>query len=123
MANRRRDLRKEQFWRQHLTAWRRSGQGIRKYCEKAGLAEPSFYAWRSLLAKRDQGLPAHALQSKSQPTEAPLPAFVPVRLVEGEKSTGPIEVVLRGGRCVRVLAGFAPEALRQVVAVLEDLPC
>jgi hypothetical protein len=36
---------------------------------------------------------------------------------------GSVEVVVRGGRVVRVAAGFAAATLREVVAVLEGLPC
>jgi hypothetical protein len=49
--------------------------------------------------------------------------FVPVRLVEDAQSAAAVEVVLRGGRVVRVAAGFAAQTLREVVAALEDLPC
>jgi hypothetical protein len=55
------------------------------------------------------------------------PAFVPVRLIE-EPSPGAtaVEVVVRGGRLVRVAPGFRADTLREVVAVLETLegpPC
>jgi hypothetical protein len=48
--------------------------------------------------------------------------FVAVRLVE-DAAPAAVEVVLRGGRVVRVAAGFAAQTLRAVVAALEDLPC
>jgi len=52
------------------------------------------------------------------------PAFVPVRLVDEPLARGSgLEVVCRGGRVVRVAAGFAADTLGQVVAVLEGLPC
>jgi len=49
--------------------------------------------------------------------------FVPVRLVEETACGAAVEVVVRGGRVVRVAAGFAAQTLRAVVAALEDLPC
>jgi hypothetical protein len=49
--------------------------------------------------------------------------FVPVRLVANATPAAAVEVVLRGGRVVRVAAGFAAQTLREVVAALEDLPC
>ena len=54
-------------------------------------------------------------------TEATSP-FVPVRLVP-EAPSSAVEVVLRGGRVLRVADGFSVQALRQVVAALEELPC
>ena len=51
MAKAWRDRGKERFWRRHVAAWRQSGRGIRDYCRRAGLSEPSFYAWRRVLAE------------------------------------------------------------------------
>jgi hypothetical protein len=48
---------------------------------------------------------------------------VPVRLVEDTTPAAAIEVILRGGRVLRVAAGFSAQTLREVVAALEDLPC
>jgi hypothetical protein len=49
--------------------------------------------------------------------------FVPVRLVEDTPPAAAVEVVLRGGRVLRVAAGFSAQTLREIVATLEDLPC
>ena len=43
---------KEQHWRQHLAAWRRSELTVRACCRAEGLSEPSFYAWRRTLSER-----------------------------------------------------------------------
>jgi hypothetical protein len=48
---------------------------------------------------------------------------VPVRLVEDTPPAAAVEVVLRGGRVLRVAAGFSAQTLREIVATLEDLPC
>ena len=60
-----RNARTEQVWRLWIEKWRASGRGVRAFCALHGLAEPSFYAWRRELLRRD------AEQS----------AFVPVRVV------------------------------------------
>ena len=137
MARWRRDQNKERYWRGHVAAWQRSGQSVRAYCRAEGLSEPSFYSWRRLLAERGlgaaggtecaggggaSGQPAAA---RRQPADAvAISPFVPVRLVtEATTPTAAVEVVLRGGRVVRVAAGFAAQTLREVVAALEDLPC
>ena len=44
---------KERMWRQHVSRHARSKLTVRDYCVKAGISEPSFYAWRSELARRD----------------------------------------------------------------------
>ena len=103
-----RDARKEQQWRQWIEQWRRSRLSVRAFCARHGLSQPSFYAWRRELQRRDT---------------AP-PAFVPVRVV-GANVAGPssgIEVVLGGGRTVRVAPGFDATTLQQVVAALEEGP-
>ena len=46
---------KERFWRERVAAWRASGLAVRAYCVRQRLAEPSFYAWRRELARREQG--------------------------------------------------------------------
>ena len=104
-----RDERKEQQWRRRIAEWRASGLSVRAFCARRGLATPSFYAWRRALEQRD----------------AERPAFVPVRVVPDGLPTcaGTLEVVLAGGRLVRVTPGFDAATLRQVLAVLEEEPC
>ena len=62
MAGRRdRDFGKERFWRRTLRQWRRSGLSVRAFCAEHVLAEASFYAWRRIVAQRDQeSAPVHA---------------------------------------------------------------
>ena len=107
-----RDPRKERFWRRMLRQWRRSGLSVRAFCAQQGLSEPSFYAWRRTLADRDP----------------PAPAFVPVTLLpeptarltpDAAASTG-LELLLPGGRVLRVGAAFDEPTLRRLLAVLEE---
>jgi len=116
---------KEQHWRQHLAAWRRSGQTVRDYCRAEGVSEPSFYAWRRILSERRRR--TTAADRVADPVKPALSttasAFVPVRLVDPPVVTPPVEVVLRGGRLLRVTTGFSASTLRELVTVLEDLPC
>src|SRR5271168_4096582 len=105
------DQRKEQQWRRWIREWRASGLSVREYCEWRGLAEARFYAWRRTLEQR---------LAKSA-------AFLPVRVVADEPQSpgGAVELVLAGGRLVRVAPGFDAATLRQLLTVLEeeDKPC
>ena len=103
-----RDPRKERQWRHWIQRWQHSGLSVRAFCARHGLAPPSFYAWRRTLQQR----------------EAATPPFVAVRVLPDEApAPGPsVEVVLVGGRCLRVLPGFDPATLRQLLAVLEEVP-
>jgi len=114
------DLAKVRYWRQHLRRWRSSGLGVRAYCRAERLSEPSFYAWRRLLTARRQ--PAETA-TRTCRTLSATPAFVPVRLIDEPSPSAALEVVVRGGRVVRVTPGFRGETLREVVAVLEGLSC
>jgi transposase-like protein len=115
-----RDRSKEQFWRQQVRQWRRSGLTVRDFCIEHGLSEPSFYAWRRTLAERDRQAGG---RPRPQPCSGPaaLPAFVPVRVLP--EPAAPLEVVLGPGRVVRVAPGFDATTLRQLLAVLEEPAC
>jgi len=122
MARGLRDPTTEQHWRHHLAAWRQSGLTVRAYCRAEGLSEPSFYSWRRTLSPCRTS--ANRVTQPAKPARAtPASAFVPVRLVDPPAVTSPVEVVLRGGRLLRVTDGFSASTLRDLVAVLEDLPC
>ena len=54
MAVSRRSVEKEAFWRLVLDEQKASGLSVRAFCRKESVSEPSFYAWRKELAKRDQ---------------------------------------------------------------------
>lgn len=102
---------REQFWREQLCRQRASGQGVREFCEGAGLSVPSFYWWRREVRIRD------ARRGSARPR------FVPVRMTPEPPKDASLEVVLGGGRSIRVGSGFDAEHLRAVVTALESTPC
>jgi transposase len=107
-----RDTRKEQQWRRWILQWRKSGLSVRAFRARHDLSQPSFHAWRRLIKQRD----------------AAADTFVPVQVVGDltlaneppPRST--FEVVVAGGRMLRVAPGFDPATLRQLLAVLEEVP-
>ena len=105
-----RDPRKEQQWRRWLRQWQKSGLSVRAFCALHALSQPSFYACRREIQQRD----------------AAAESFVRVQVVCHEEPSSPsrFEVVLTGGRTLRVAPGFDPATLRQLLAVLEEgRPC
>lgn len=44
---------KETFWRSMLEKHRASELSVRAFCRREGISEPSFYAWRKEIGKRD----------------------------------------------------------------------
>jgi hypothetical protein len=113
---------KERMWRQHVSRHGRSKLTVRDYCAQAGISEPSFYAWRSELARRDS---VNGRIARSEPT-APrravtaTPRFVPIAIAPPVASH--VEVVLRSGLVIRVPA-HDTAALRTVLELLEPRPC
>jgi transposase len=113
MAARKRDMKKESFWRRMVREQAVSGLSIRGWCRKHRLKETAFYWWRTQLARRD------AQRSKSKT------AFVPVRLAEDRSADtdGRIEIVLAGGRRVHIHGRVDRQMLSDVLAVLEGQEC
>ena len=102
---------KERLWRRMVREWQRSGLTVRVFCAERGLSEPSFYAWRRTIARRD----------------AEAARFVPVRVVTDEKvgsdapdSGSGLELLVGTGRVVRIGPGFDAATLRRLLALLEE---
>lgn len=106
-----RDLKKERYWRRIVRGQAASGLSVRAWCRKHGEKDAAFYWWRRELARRDA--------ENSEPT------FVPVR-VTGDMATdtgGGIEILLAGGRRVRVRGRVDRQMLSDVLTVLEGRAC
>lgn len=101
---------REQFWRDLIARQKPSGQSIQEFCHSEGVSSPAFYSWRKRLRSAN-GKP------RSQ--------FLPVQVLTeaAESAPGRIEIVLDGGKRVRVEPGFDEQSLRSVLAVLEQSPC
>ena len=111
-----RDPRKAEHWRRLIERWRGSGRSVRDFCEHSGIALPSFYAWRRRL-QQDAPRP-----DVSQPPEAV--TFLPVHVqLEPSDQQPPLELVLGNGRCLRIPPRFDANALRALLAVLEEPSC
>jgi hypothetical protein len=114
----RRDPAKERYWRRLLRLWRASGLNGRDFCAQQRLSEPSFYAWRRELARRDQ-----QRQAPQAGAAAATPAFVALAVAADPVSPPAIEVVVAERRLLRVRPGFDAELLRQLVRLLEEPSC
>jgi hypothetical protein len=103
----------ERAWRQHFERQRRSGRTVADYCHDQDLAEAAFYAWRRIVAARDEE------------SELSGPAFVPVTVVQPTPAfpPSPIDIHLAQGRRVRVRSGCDRDLLAAVLALLEERPC
>jgi hypothetical protein len=120
------DPKLERTWRRRVERQRVSGLTARSYCAKHRLSEPSFYAWRRIIAQRDQ---ANGQAGRVAPARRPRrkrksqPAFLPVVVAAPVVAEAPIDIRLRTGQRLRVRAGCDRKLLAEVVALLEGRSC
>jgi transposase len=114
---------REQYWRQVVAQWRRSGLTVRGFCLGRGLSETLFYWWRRELARRDGAKVERRDGSKVERRDASKVQFFPVRLTHREaesRTDAGIDIVLANGRCLRVRPGFDQNTLVEVVHLLDE---
>jgi transposase len=109
-------------WREIVKEQTCSKQTVAEYCRQRGIAASSLFAWKRRLKRAAGGVaPAMAASTfveakvKSDDRVGDEPGG------EGFPSESCIEIRCVGERRIMVRKGFDPEALKQVVAVLETL--
>ena len=110
------DAKKATYWQQTLGEAARSGLSVREFCRRRRLKESQFYWWqRRLRMARPEGVIAKPGAREGAASFA---------LVGEDGATGAgIELVLDGGRRVRITKGVDEETLRTVLAALEPAGC
>ncbi len=113
-------------WQALLAACRRSGLSQAEFCRRRGIPAGTLAFWKHTLRR-----PARA----SQPARRAAPTFVPVRVAAPPRpvvhasagaattGTGEIDILLDGGRRIRVRGQVELAWLRQVVRTLETMGC
>ena len=128
MANHRRSVEKEAYWRGQLERQSTSGLSIRRWCRENGVSEPTYYVWRRKLQERDheRGLPErdrHAPLSEA----AVAPNFVAVDVVTSDvvtsaatsaDCTAQLEIDVAGGVVIRLRENVSAETLERVLSVV-----
>jgi transposase-like protein len=113
MKGPRRDVAKEARWRKLIGEATRSGMSVRAFCERRGLNENLFYAWRRELRTRCLERDGANRKKETGKTFALVSA-------DGEGDRAGIEIVLEGGRKLRISRGVDAETLRTVVGALGE---
>ena len=120
---RRRPRRSRAEWLEAVNQWRSSGQSVNGYACTHDLHPSTFAVWASRFRN---GVDGKGARKVAKDTTASV--FLPVRVsgttslreVSPEMSAkGGFEVVLTNGRRVRVAGNFCPQALSQLIAVVE----
>jgi hypothetical protein len=108
---------RREFWRQHVRAWRRSGQRRQEYCQEHDLNPQTFNVWVGRL--REEFRPNGTRSDDADSAETA--TFVPVEVTsESELATAsgtdapPIEIEA-GGVTLRVAQDADTDVLTRVI--------
>jgi transposase len=116
MSTSRGDAKKARYWQEALGEAARSGLSIREFCRRRRLKESQFYWWqRRLRVARPEG-------ATSKPGAREGAASFALVSEDAAGDAG-IELVLGGGRRLRITKGVDEETLRTVLAALEPTGC
>ena len=73
-----------QLWNERMQRFARSGLRTAAFCEREGVSQPSFYAWRRPLREGSpRFLPVHVVPPAAAPVEVVLPSGCVLRLTPG----------------------------------------
>ena len=117
MKDGRGDAAKAGYWQRTLREAARSGMSIREFCRRRRLKESQFYWWqrRLRLGRREGARSAPGVNGQAA-------SFALVSEEAGATDAG-IELMLSGGRRLRITKGVDEETLRTVLAALEPARC
>jgi hypothetical protein len=111
------DAKKARYWQRTISEAARSGISIREFCRRRRLRESQFYWWQhKLKAGRDERTVRRGLDGKPA-------SFALVSEEEPGATDVGIELVLGGGRRLRIRQGVDEATLRSVLAALEPPRC
>lgn len=102
---------KIESWKRLVGQWRDSGKSVAAFCRDQKVSEPSFYVWRRRLGV---GKPARCGPALSK-------TFLPVTVVPSPEAMA--ELVLRGGRVLRLHGESSLTRLVELVKALESTGC
>jgi hypothetical protein len=108
----------ERRWRPLIEEWRQSGLNSSEFCRQKNITPSSFAYWRKEILLREQKRQARRAAARAKTSQAAA-NFVPVKVVGENGDAAAIEVVLAGGRALRVSGDFDPELLGKLIATLE----
>ncbi len=113
MRRKKTDVEKERYWQKVIQEAARGGVSIREFCRQQRLNEHQFYWWRQRLSERVRR------QARAKDGVA---SFALVSEEPGSLDAG-IELVLEGGRRLRIGKGVDEAALRVVLQAMERQRC
>lgn len=116
MSPKKQDVAKARFWRSAIREVAQSGVSVREFCRRRKLQESQFYWWQRRLSVTRQ------VPKRGKPRAAGPASFALVSDEPGANDAG-IELVLAGGRRLRIARGVDEATLRAVLAAVEPAGC
>ena len=113
MSSGRGDREKARYWQRIIREAARSGMSIREFCRQRRLKESQFYWWQH---KLKAGRRERSIRGQGGNRE---PASFALVSDEPQATDAGIELVLGGGRRLRIRKGVDEETLRAVLAAVE----
>jgi len=110
---RRRDNAKREQWRERIRQWRASGKSAEAFGREHGVSAAAVYWWSRTFKKQ--------LATRTMSPPMPSVTFMPLAVRAATMERESIEVVVRGGRRVRVPERFSVSTLQEVVRAIEAL--
>jgi hypothetical protein len=118
-----RDLKKEQRWREIIAEWKLSKLTGAAFCRQAGLKESTFYSWLKVIAVRDREVKGRASNGEA--------AFVPITVKAGdgteiwkpgETRLERVEIWFQNGDVIRA-AAITPRAVAELLTAVSKATC
>jgi len=106
------------FWQMAIEMQQESGLSVRKFCEREGLSDASYFSWRRKL--RQEADEAGVDEPDDGEDAGESPRLVPVRLVGGGEDDA-LEVVSPSGLVLRVGGNADTESVRRLLQLMRDL--
>lgn len=122
MARSKRSMDKEVAWRLLVDEQRRCGLNVRTFCQQKAISEPSFYAWRKELRKRDL---QSAAEGDSKGRLIPVDVVKPTKENDTTSVHGvnaPLEIGTPQGFTLRFDHDTAPETISRLLDIIARCP-
>lgn len=117
MSRNKQDVEKARFWRATIREAARSGVSIREFCRRRKLKESQFYWWQHRLSMSRRTV------ANGRKRQTGGPASFALVSEEPNGNDAGIELVLAGGRRLRIARGVDEATLRAVLAAVEPAGC
>jgi hypothetical protein len=109
------------YWQRLVTAWEKNGLSQAEFCRRRKVKAVNFGWWKRKLESISKSHPGASRSGSSRTGLSPRsakPRFVEFRMAD--VAAPAYEVVLRGGRMIRLPQNFDPAVVAQLVVAVES---